>query len=117
MPFRARAAAVLTRLAAQREQTVRGPGLRAALAWFDANDENLAAALRTYVDSGDRREGIPLLRNLLWPWAVRERGDDLRRAVGEFADADAPLDSEARVVVESLALFSASFPKPDEPRP
>ncbi|REC97699.1 putative ATPase [Microbacterium sp. AG157] len=111
VPFRARAAAVLTRLAAQREQTVRGPGLRAALAWFDANDENLAAALRTYVDSGDRREGIPLLRNLLWPWAVRERGDDLRRAVGEFADADAPLDSEARVVVESLALFSASFPE------
>ncbi|MDR6097391.1 AAA family ATPase [Microbacterium sp. SORGH_AS_0454] len=111
VPFRARAAAVLTRLAAQREQTVRGPGLRAALAWFDANDENLAAALRTYVDSGDRREGIPLLRSLLWPWAVRERGDDLRRAVGEFADADAPLDSEARVVVESLALFSASFPE------
>lgn len=109
--FRARAAGVLTRLAARWEQNVRGPGLREALAWFDANDENLAAALRTYVDSSDRRDGIPLLRSLLWPWAVRERGDDLRRAVGEFADPDAPLDSEARVVVESLALFSASFPE------
>ncbi|WP_150955083.1 ATP-binding protein [Microbacterium testaceum] len=109
--FRARAADVLSDLAAEREQTVRGPGLRDALAWFDANDENLAAALRTRADADDRRGGVRLLRSLLWPWAVRERSDDLRRGVGEFADPDAPLDDEARVVIEAVALFAEAFPE------
>ncbi|MDQ1124229.1 ATP-binding protein [Microbacterium trichothecenolyticum] len=110
--FRARAADVLTDLAAHRDTIVRGPRLGEALAWFDANDENLTAALRARADSGNRLGGARLLRNLLWPWAVRERSEDLRRGVADFADAGAPLDDESVVVVEAVALFLAAFPEP-----
>ncbi len=110
--FRATAAVVLTELAAAREVHVRGPGLREALAWFDANDENLTAALRTCADAGDRRGGVHLLRSVLWPWAVRERSDDLRRSVAEVSDPDAPLDDEPTVVVEAVSLFADAFPEP-----
>ncbi|KTS81532.1 ATPase [Microbacterium testaceum] len=110
--YRRTAADVLTVLAARWEQDVRGPGLPAALAWFDANDENLTAALRALARAGDRRAGARLLRSLLWPWAIRERSDDLRRAVADVADPTTPLDDEPTIVVEAVALFSATFPEP-----
>ena len=110
--YRVRAADVLTDIAARYDDSVRGPGLARALAWFDANDENLAAALRTRAENGDRRGGARLLRGLFWPWAVRERSEDLRRGIADFADADAPLDDEAFVVLEAVALFAAAFPEP-----
>lgn len=110
--FRERAADVLTVLAAARENTMRGPGLRAGLAWFDANEENLSSALRTRTAGTDRRPGRRLLRALLWAWAVRERVEELRPALAAFADPDAPLDDEPGVVIESLALFSDAFPEP-----
>ncbi|MGC0369339.1 putative ATPase [Microbacterium sp. SLBN-111] len=110
--YRERAADVLTVLAAEQERTMRGPGLPAGLAWFDANEENVSSALRTRAASPDRRPGRRLLRALLWAWAVRERMEELRPALAQFSDPDAPLDDEPAVVVEALALFSASFPEP-----
>ncbi|KTR93228.1 ATPase, partial [Microbacterium testaceum] len=112
--YRRSAAEMLSQLAARWERDVRGPGLRPALAWFDANDENLTAALRALARAHDRRGGARLLRSLLWPWAIRERSDDLRRAVSEVADADAALDDEPTVVVEAVALFSRTFPERGE---
>ncbi len=109
--FRERAADVLTTLATAQETRMRGPGLRAGLAWFDANEENLSSALRTCATGRDRRAGRRLLRALLWPWAVRERTDELRPALATFADPEAPLDDEPSVVIEALALFSTSFPE------
>lgn len=110
--FRERAADVLTVLAAEHEGTMRGPGLRAGLAWFDANEENLSSALRTRSAGQDRRAGRRLLRAILWAWAVRERIEELRPALAAFADPHAPLDDEPGVVIEALALFAASFPEP-----
>jgi len=109
--YRERAASVLTDLAARRDAVMRGPRLRECLAWFDANEENLTAALRTRTEAGDRRAGARLLRSLLWAWAVRERGDDLRRGIADLTDHDAPLDDEPSVVIEALALFAAAFPE------
>ncbi|MFG6279065.1 ATP-binding protein [Microbacterium sp. S16(2024)] len=110
--FRERAADVLTTLAAEHESTMRGPGLRAGLEWFDANEENLSSALRTRSVGQDRRAGRRLLRALLWAWAVRERVEELRPALAVFADPHGPLDDEPGVVIEALVLFSASFPGP-----
>ena len=112
LAFRERAADVLTALATEHERTMRGPGLRAGLAWFDANEENLSAALRVRTAGTDRRSGRRLVRALLWTWAVRERVEDLRPALAAFADPQAPLDDEPGVVIEALALFSTAFPDP-----
>jgi len=113
--YREHAAEALTSLAAAHEAAARGPGLRSTLSWFDANEENLSAALRTRVDAGDRRGGVRLLRSLFWPWAVRERSADLRRAVSDVTDPHAPLDDEATVVLEAVALFASAFPEPGQP--
>ncbi|MFG6402972.1 ATP-binding protein [Microbacterium sp. P04] len=108
--FRAAQAEAMAELAAARDQTLRGPGVRAGLGWFDANEDNLASALRYCADSGRRATGVRLVRALLWPWVLRERVEDLASSAIAFDDAEAALESEPAVVVAGLALLADAFP-------
>ncbi|BDV32131.1 ATP-binding protein [Microbacterium terricola] len=107
--FRARQAEVMAGLAAAHDAMLRGPGVRRGLAWFDANDENLSAALRTSSGpSGDRMTGVRLVRGSLWAWMMRERFEELQAGMRDFGRPDLPLDSEAAVVVGGIALLFAT---------
>lgn len=111
--YRARETRVLVELAEERDAISRGPRVREALTWFDANEENVTAALRACADAGDRASGVRLVRALLWVWVLRERFEELQRGLAAFADPDAPLDSEPEVVVETVALMMAAFLAPE----
>lgn len=107
---RIQAARVLTRLATAHDAQLRGPAVRTALAWFDANDESLMAAGRlTQDDAALHPLGLELLRGCLWAWAMRERFDDLQSGIMTLADDDAALDSEPAVVVNALGLMMPAF--------
>lgn len=117
----ARAARAVTELATSADELLRGPRCREALAWFDANAENVTAALRMVVELGAMRDtGVALLRATLWAWMMRERLNDLRGALTEFVPDPltpaAPLDSEAEVVVQGAALMVWAFVHFDQPR-
>ncbi len=89
---------------------LRGPRALAGLAWFDANDENRGAALRTCSEQADLHEtGVRLVRASLWEWMMRERIEDLQRGITAFGTADSPLDSEPAVVVQGIRLVFETF--------
>ncbi|GAA5036855.1 ATP-binding protein [Microbacterium fluvii] len=108
--FRADAARVLAELALRRDPLLRGPGVRAALAWFDANDENISAAARATADDPALHEtGVRLVRGCFWAWAMRERFGDLSGRLALFASDDDPLESEPAVVVNGLQMVVRMF--------
>ncbi|MBN9177603.1 MAG: AAA family ATPase [Microbacterium sp.] len=107
---RTRAAEVLATLAAAQDARLRGPEVREALAWFDANDESLGAAARLAQSDPELRDlALRLLRANLWAWGMRERFAELRDGIGAIGRDDAALDSEAAVVVQGLALMFGAF--------
>jgi len=107
--FRASQAEAMAELAALRDATLRGPDVRAGLAWFDANEENLSSALRFCAETSRRRTGVRLVRALLWPWILRERTDELAGNATAFAATDGALDCEPEVVVAGIALLADAF--------
>jgi len=108
--FRSIQARAMADLAAREDARLRGPAVREALAWFDADDENLSAALRTCAEQPSLSEvGVQLVRANLWTWLMRERFEELASGVTRFFDASASLDSEAAVVVRGLGLLGLAF--------
>ncbi|MGP3533796.1 ATP-binding protein [Microbacterium sp. RD1] len=103
------AADALADLALAHDARLRGPGLREGLAWFDANDENLSAAIRFCVGADERETGVRLARARLWPWVLRDRFAELQQSVTAFTADDNVLDSEARVVLHAVRLMMSSL--------
>ncbi|MFH8251287.1 ATP-binding protein [Microbacterium sp. B2969] len=120
---RGRQAAAMAELARTREPLLRGPGVRDGLAWFDANDENLSAALRACAEQpGLFETGVELVRASLWPSLMRERFDELSDGIRRFTALDADLDTEAAVVINGVGLLlglmsAAAGAAGDEPAP
>lgn len=106
---RLQAADAIGDLALAADPLLRGPRVREAIAWYDANEENLSAALRIAEASGDRVVGTRVLRGALWAWAMRERFPSLSAGLEVFAGDDAPLDGEPAVVVCGLGLLLSMF--------
>lgn len=107
---RAHQARVMADRSIARDALLRGPRLREALPWFDANDENITAALRTCSESADLHDtGVRLVRASLWRWMIRERFDDVQRAIEDFASDDSALDCEEAVVVNAIALMASAL--------
>ncbi|MEV4686379.1 ATP-binding protein [Microbacterium sp. LWH3-1.2] len=108
--FRAVQARAMAGLAAREDARLRGPEVREALAWFDADEENLGAALRACAERpGLEDVGVRLVRACLWTWLMRERFEELQSGVMRFGEAAASLDSEAAVVVRAIALLGTAF--------
>lgn len=108
--FRAEQARAMAELAARRDLLLRGPAVREGLAWFDAGDENLSAALRTCAEQpGLADVGVRLVRACLWTWLMRERFEEIQGGVLRFSDAAAALDSEPAVVVRGVGLVLRTF--------
>lgn len=107
-------AAALAELARDQDPLLRGPRVREALAWFDANEENLTSAVRACREPGGSREiGIALLRAGAWAWMMRERFDEITLGLEAFAAAppwdERDLATEPAVVVNGLALLVQAF--------
>jgi predicted ATPase len=99
-----RQAGVMAELVLAYDARTRGRDVRSAVAWFDANEDNLVAATRWCATSGDTRLGVSLTRGQLWVWLMRERTDEVQPALTAFAAAAADLESEPDVVVSAVAL-------------
>ncbi|WP_457099485.1 ATP-binding protein [Microbacterium sp. P5_E9] len=103
---RARHAQSMAELALARDALLRGPHVRAGLKWFDANEENLTAALRTCTEQPRLHPtGVELVRATLWESIMRERFERLEAGITAFSSEDGTLDSEAAVVVDGVATI------------
>ncbi len=108
--FRAVQARTMARLAAREDARLRGPEVREGLAWFDADEENLSAALRACSEQPGLEEvGVRLVRASLWAWLMRERFEELVSGLSRFFDAAEAMDSEPAVVVRGVGLLGRAF--------
>lgn len=107
---RGRQAAVMAQLALAQDRALRTPAARPAIAWFDANEENLAAAARFSVGHGELE--VRLARAQLWIWQLRERFDLLTSVLNATATPADALASEADVVVAAMAMLMRTMLDP-----
>jgi predicted ATPase len=62
--------------AAIHDKTLRGPRIKEALAWFDAEEDNIASALRYVVDAPLAELAVRLVISSAWYWIIRDRNED-----------------------------------------
>ncbi|MFW8745236.1 hypothetical protein, partial [Mesorhizobium japonicum] len=70
---------------------LRSSDIHAAIAWFDAEDDNLAAALRFCADAPHPETLVDITGGCLWYWIVRDRNEDAltwSAAAAPHADGD-----------------------------
>jgi len=107
---RRRQTSVMTTLALRHDADSRGPAVRTAVAWFDANEDNLTAATRWCASpTGDRRLGVEVARAQLWIWLMRERFDEIQSVLVAFGEAARELSTEADVVLGAVSLAVEAF--------
>lgn len=107
----ARAAQVrlLGERAAIEDRRLRGPEIRSALAWFDTEDDNLSAALRFGVASGDPEQTIALVARCLWYFTVRDRHADSRMWIESSMPIARTMDSEDAALVITIGIVTQAF--------
>ena len=97
------ALATQTRLMSARarpmDQMLRGPHIVDALAWFDAEEDNLAAALRYAASAPLPDLAVSLAVSCTWYWIMRDRNDEAQAWFAVVAPlADQASGNEARVM-------------------
>jgi predicted ATPase len=106
---RAVQARVLADAVERRDAQLRTAGIGDAIAWFDAEDDNLAAVLRFCVDTGRDRELVQLTGACFWYWIIRDRNDDAMQwgtAAGPVADG---VPGWQGVFVRAMFALTTSF--------
>ena len=106
---RAAQARFMAEQAVSRDRALRTAGIHGAIAWFDAEEDNIAAALRHAIDTPLPSVAVGLSASCCWYWTIRDRHldavawfDQVRPlAVGDGSD-------EARIVT-LMAHLSRAF--------
>jgi predicted ATPase len=95
--------------AAEADARLRGPGMRAAIAWFDAEEDNIAAALRFSTQSELAETAVTLVISCGWYWVIRDRNEDSGLWYTAVEPLAATLDSPEARVVGIVAPLVRSF--------
>ena len=100
------------------DRLLRGPRIYEAIAWFDSEDDNLAAALRYTTSSGMAEEAVRLCGACGWYWTIRDRQDDTRLWFAAVIPLAAEVDSDEARLISALApvtlAFGGSSPTPGD---
>jgi predicted ATPase len=95
--------------ATEHDAGLRRPDSMAALAWFDAEDDNIISAIRFAVEGGHGAEAVRLAAATAWYWVIRDRNED----AATWLTAAAPLagdgTSDADLIVRTIATASTAF--------
>lgn len=98
---------------------LRTKGTRAAIEWFDSEEDNISAALRHAVDAGLGELACRIVVSTWWYWVVRDRFSDAIPWVVQVSGLAHEVRSEAgallRVAGPLIAHFTAA-PGQDEDR-
>jgi predicted ATPase len=81
--------------AERRDPQLRGSGTLEAIAWFDAEEENIAAALRHSVEAGDGELACRIAAGVVWYWVIRDRFGDALPVIRRVSALAGSVRSEA----------------------
>jgi predicted ATPase len=69
----------MARRAREVDRTLRGPRIVEAIAWFDAEEDNLASALRYTIGAPLPDLAVSLVVSCAWYWIIRDRNDEAQQ--------------------------------------
>jgi predicted ATPase len=91
------------------DSLLRGPRIHDALAWFDAEDDNVVSALRFAVEGAHGPEVVALAAANAWYWVIRDRNEDAEtwlRAASPFATNGT---SDQELIVRAVSVTIDAF--------
>lgn len=94
--------------AAARDATIRGAGVMEAIAWFDAEEDNISAALRFGVDR-EAPDVVRLAAGTAWYWVIRDRNDDAMMWLTAIAPLAVDRTTDEALLVHGVAVISQMF--------
>ena len=101
------------------DRMLRGAGVHDAIAWFDSEEDNIAAALRYAAGASLANEAVDLLGACVWYWVIRDRGADARTwltAVAPLAvHADGDTAEAVRLLAPIITIMSGIDEMPEDP--
>jgi predicted ATPase len=93
-------ASFVTGHAENMDRMLRGPSIMDALAWFDAEDDNIMSALRYVVTVPIADLAVRLVVSSTWYWIIRDRNEDAQEWFGRVAPLAGDIDND-----EGRAIF------------
>ena len=103
--------------ALEHDAELRRPGSLPALAWFDAEDDNVVSALRFTIDGGHAREAVRLAAAHTWYWVIRDRNDDAQTWVSAALPLAAGGTSDEDLIVRAVGTAAGAFDPPEGGEP
>jgi tetratricopeptide (TPR) repeat protein len=89
----------MTRRAREMDKTLRGPQIVEGIAWFDAEDDNIAAALRHATGVPLPDLAVSLIVSCAWYWIIRDRNDEAQAWFAVVAPLSIDAEgNEARII-------------------
>jgi predicted ATPase len=97
------------------DAALRSAAIHDAIAWFDAEDDNLAAALRFSADAGRADELTGITGACLWYWVIRDRNDDAQLWLTAAQPFAAGASWQA-LLVRAVGAMTEAFSHPERGR-
>lgn len=95
--------------AEERDGIIRGAGVLDAIAWFDAEDDNISAALRFGVDAAISDDTVRLAAATAWYWVIRDRNEDAMVWLTATAPMATDLSTDAALLVHAVGVLTRAF--------
>ncbi|HEY4225247.1 MAG TPA: ATPase, partial [Pseudolysinimonas sp.] len=91
------------------DRLLRGPGIHDALAWFDAEDDNVVSALRFSADGAHGPEVVKIAGGNAWYWVIRDRNEDAAAWLGVAAPFALGGTTDEALMVRAVSSTVAVF--------
>jgi predicted ATPase len=92
--------------AVEMDRLLRGPRIREAIEWFDAEEDNISAALRFVTGERLAEVAVALLTSCAWYWIVRGRQEDASTwfpVISPLAEGVAGAEAQLIALIEPVA--------------
>jgi predicted ATPase len=99
----------LARRAREMDSALRGPRIVEAIAWFDAEEDNLTSALRHATAVPLPVVAVGLVVSCVWYWIIRDRNDEAQTWFSAVAPLAATTPGNEARVISAAATAAAAF--------
>ncbi|OJX66068.1 MAG: hypothetical protein BGO94_03850 [Micrococcales bacterium 72-143] len=93
----------------RQDARLRGPGVHAALRWFDEEDDNLAGVLRYASRGGLDEEAVRIVAGTAWYWIIRDRNEDAVGWLEQVGPIAQRIDTDEALIVRTVNLMVRAF--------
>lgn len=94
------------------DSLLRGPRIGEAITWFDAEEDNISAALRLAIAEGLADVAVDLVVSCAWYWTIRDRQEDARLWLTAVVPLAQNLTTDEAMLLRVLEPIITAFGDP-----